>query len=93
MLYEVITPYQIYESAALGADAVLLIVRILEPQQFKDYLALAKELGMDALTEIHSEAELEIAAQAGVKLLGVNNRNLQSFETNVDHSANMASLV
>ncbi|GBC60529.1 indole-3-glycerol phosphate synthase [Desulfonema ishimotonii] len=86
-----ISPYQFYEAAVQGADAVLLIVRILEPEQLRDYLQLAGALGMDALTEVHSEEELETATKAGAKLVGVNNRNLRSFETNVSHSANMAS--
>ena len=88
----IVCPYQLYESAVLGADAVLLIVRILEPEQLKDYLDLAGELGLDVLTEAHSEKELEIAAQAGAKLTGINNRNLKSFETDIQRSADMSAL-
>ena len=87
-----ISPYQFYESAVMGADAVLLIVRILEPEQLKDFMHLAAELNLDTLTEVHSEKELETASKAGAKLVGVNNRNLRSFETNIQRAADMASL-
>lgn len=86
-----ISPYQIYESAELGADAILLIVRILEPVQLKEYLQLAGELKLDVLTEVHSEEELETAAKAGAKLVGVNNRNLKSFETDIQRAEGMVS--
>lgn len=87
-----VSPYQFYEAAAMGADAVLLIVRILEPEQLKDFMQLAADLNLDTLTEVHSEAELETATKAGAKLVGVNNRNLKSFETNIQRAADMASL-
>lgn len=87
-----ISPYQFYESAAMGADAVLLIVRILEPVQLKDFMQLAAELNLDTLTEVHSKAELETAVKAGAKLVGINNRNLGTFETNIQKAADMASL-
>ncbi|MGE0082997.1 MAG: indole-3-glycerol phosphate synthase TrpC [Desulfococcaceae bacterium] len=86
-----ISPYQIYESVVLGADAILLIVRILEPEQLKEYLQLSGELKLDVLTEVHSESELEIADKAGAKLVGVNNRNLKSFETDISRAAAMVS--
>jgi len=85
-----ISAYQLYESSALGADAVLLIVRILSLKQLKDYLLLIRELGMDALVEVHSEKEIEIAALAGARLIGINNRNLNSFETNVNTAVDLA---
>lgn len=88
-----ISSYQIYESAALGADAVLLIVRILEQNQLTDYLNLCRELNIDALVEIHSENDLETATLAGARLIGINNRNLSSFETNIETSIRMASLL
>jgi len=89
----IISSYQIYESAAAGADAILLIVRILEKQQLKDYLDLSKELGMDALVEIHSEKEIENATFAGAKLIGINNRDLSSFDTHIGRAMEMASLL
>lgn len=88
-----ISAYQIYESIVMGADAVLLIVRILSKNQIKDYLALCKELNIDALVEAHSENDLEIASWAGAELIGINNRNLSSFETNIENAVRMASFL
>jgi len=88
-----ISEYQFYESAVLGADAVLLIVRILSQTQLKDYLKLCEELGLDALVEVHSEKEIEAATQAGARLVGINNRNLRSFETNIETAARMVSFL
>ena len=88
-----ISAYQIFESAVMEADAVLLIVRILEHQQLKDYLSLCNELKMDTLVEVHSEADIEKAGLAGARLIGINNRNLQSFETDIDIAIRMKSLL
>jgi indole-3-glycerol phosphate synthase len=88
-----ISSYQIFESAIAGADAILLIVRILDPKQLKDYLDLSNDLHMDALVEIHSEKDIEIATRAGAKLIGINNRNLRSFETDIHTSILMKSLL
>ena len=89
----IISEYQIYEALHIGADAVLLIVRILSPNQLSDYLALSRDLGMDALVEIHSESDLEAASHAGARLIGINNRNLQSFKTDLKTSVRLASLL
>ena len=72
------------DARLMGADAVLLIVAALSDGELRDFLQLAGELGMDALVETHDEAELEHAAAAGARLVGVNQRNLRTFE--VDHS-------
>ena len=88
----IVSSYQIYESAALEADAVLLIVRILSKIQLKSYLSLIRELKMDALVEIHSEEDLEFAANAGARLVGINNRNLSSFETDISTSTRLVSM-
>lgn len=88
-----ISEYQFYESAALGADAALLIVRILSQTQLEDYLKLCKELNLDALVEVHSEKEIEAATRAGARLVGINNRNLRSFETNIETAARMVSFL
>jgi indole-3-glycerol phosphate synthase len=88
-----ISAYQIFESAVMKADAVLLIVRILGQQQLKDYLSLCNELKMDALVEVHSEADIEKACLAGARLIGINNRNLRSFETDIDIAIRMKSLL
>ena len=87
-----ISSYQIYESKIRCADAILLITRILDPDQLKDYLALAKELNLDALVEIHSEKDFETATLSGAKLIGINNRNLSSFETDTNTSTRLISL-
>ncbi len=88
-----ISSYQIYESRVIGADAVLLIVRILSRQQLRDYLHLCDEINIDALVEIHSEKDIETAVWAGAKLIGINNRNLSTFETDIKTAARMASLL
>jgi indole-3-glycerol phosphate synthase len=88
-----ISAYQIFESAAMQADALLLIVRILEQEQLKDYISLCAELQIDALVEIHSEDDLEKATRAGARLIGINNRNLRSFETDMNTSVHMKSLL
>ncbi|HHP7234680.1 MAG TPA: indole-3-glycerol phosphate synthase TrpC [Desulfobacterales bacterium] len=79
----VISEYQIYESAVLGADAVLLIVRILSPAQLSDFLAQCETLQLDTLVEVHSEAELQVALEAGAPLVGINNRDLDTFRTDI----------
>lgn len=86
----IISSYQVYESAVLGADAVLLIVRILSARQLRDYLSLSRELGVDALVEVHSEEEYDIATEAGAVLIGVNNRDLDIFKTDINTSVRLA---
>jgi len=88
-----ISAYQIFESAAMESDAVLLIVRVLDQQQLKDYLSLCDELRMDALVEVHSESDIEKAGLAGARLIGINNRNLQSFETDIETAIRMKSML
>jgi indole-3-glycerol phosphate synthase len=84
-------PYQIYEARAAGADAVLLIAASLEQPLLRDLLSLARDLGLDALVEVHDEAELERAAQLPCGLIGVNNRNLKTGVTDVGTSFNLAA--
>ncbi len=88
-----ISSYQIYESSAIGADAVLLIVRILSARQLSDYLSLCNELDLDALVEINSEADLDAATLAGARLIGINNRNLKSFKTDIQTAIRLKSLL
>ena len=79
--------YQIYESAAAGADAILLIVASLDDTELSDLRCMAEdELGMDALVEVHDERELERAEAIGARLIGVNNRNLHTFEVTLETS-------
>ncbi len=75
--------YHIYEARAMGADAVLLIVNGLDATQLHEYRELAESLGMDALVEAHSLAEAETGIETGAKLVGVNNRNLETFDTDL----------
>jgi len=86
-------PYQIVEARAFGADAVLLIAAMLELQQLRDFAALAKELQMDVLLEVHDEAELELALQTDCELIGVNNRSLRSFVTDLGATERLRPLI
>jgi len=86
-----ISSYQIFESAVIGADAILLIARILNRQQLKDYLMLCRDLNLDALVEIHDETDLENAIWAEAKLIGINNRNLSSFKTDIHTATRLVS--
>ena len=85
-----IDDYQVYESRAMGADAVLLICRILSAPQLEQLLSLAGALGMDALVEIHTEEDLEMARSCGARLIGINNRNLATFDTDIGNAMAMA---
>jgi indole-3-glycerol phosphate synthase len=85
--------YQIYESAAMGADAVLLIVRILDPPQLTDLIGLAANLGLAALVEIYTAVDLSSASRAGARLIGINNRNLRSFDTDLGHTLKFLPLL
>ncbi len=79
-------PYQLFEARAAGADAVLLIVAILGTKELKGLLALSRDLGLAALVEVHSEDELARALDAGAEIIGVNNRDLTTFEVNPEVS-------
>jgi indole-3-glycerol phosphate synthase len=79
-----IDEYQIWESRAAGADAILLIVAILEPRRLGDLLGVAKAAGLAALVETHTAREIDVAAAAGARLLGINNRDLATFDTRIE---------
>ena len=89
----IVSEYQIYEACAAGADAVLLIVRILDAVQLADYVQLCREIGLGALVEIHDMAEIETAVKAGAKRIGINNRDLSSFNTDIGIAARTAALL
>jgi indole-3-glycerol phosphate synthase len=79
----IISTYQIYEAVVLGADAVLLIVRALSPELLRTCLELCRELELGALVEVHDEPELEVASRTGARLIGINNRDLRTFQTDL----------
>lgn len=82
----VVDEYDVWQSRAMGADAILLIVAGLSPLQLKEYRELAEFLGMDALVEAHTKHEAEVALKSGASLVGVNNRNLKTFETDLENT-------
>ena len=88
-----VSPAQIYEAKIIGADAVLLITALLDAGELKEYLAITKSLGLDALTEVHDEAELAAALNAGAEIIGVNNRNLRDFTVDLTTSIRLKKLV
>ncbi|MEY3667835.1 MAG: hypothetical protein RL572_1375 [Pseudomonadota bacterium] len=83
--------YQIAEAGALGADCVLLIVAALAPASLRELADYARQIGIDTLVEVHDARELGIALEAGFDLIGVNNRNLHTFETSLDVTSTLAS--
>lgn len=89
----VVDPYQIYEARALGADAVLLIVRALSDGELLELLELTHSLGMQALVETHSAIEVERALKAGARIVGVNNRDLDTLVTDVRLAPRLRSMV
>ena len=85
--------YQIYESRAMGADAVLLIAACLDDTQMRDFEAIARGLDMAVLVEVHDQSELERALKLKTPLIGINNRNLKTFEVSLDTTLALRSLV
>ena len=88
-----IDPYQFYEARAIGADAVLLIAAILDDVQMHEFYQLAGELGLDALVEVHDEAEMERALKLDAKIIGVNNRNLKDFSIDLQTTERLSRMV
>jgi indole-3-glycerol phosphate synthase len=89
----VIDPYQIVAARAAGADAILLIVRLLDLDRLRSFLALAAELGMAALVETHTEPEILAAVAAGARIIGINNRDLDTMTVSLDTTRRLAGLV
>lgn len=87
-----VNEYMIYEAKLLGAQAVLLICSILSAEQVREYREICDELGISALVEVHTEAEMEAAAAAGARIIGVNNRNLRDFTVDTERSRRMRKL-
>ena len=86
-------PYQVYEARAARADGILLIVAILEPPLLQELLAAAQSLWMQCLVEVHDESELETALSAGAEIIGINNRDLHTFATDLAVTGRLAPLV
>ena len=89
----IIDMYQIYQARSWGADCILLIVAALDPGLMHELEACAHELGMGVLVEVHDGRELDIALKLNTKLLGINNRNLRTFETSLDTTLNLLSRI
>lgn len=88
----IIDPIQIYETRAIGADAILLIVRTLG-NKLKEFISLAQGIGLYPLVEVHTEAELDSALKAGAEIIGINNRNLDTFVTDIDTSIRLRTRI
>lgn len=89
----IIDEYQIYEASAIGANAILLICAILTITQIKEFIKIADSLGLSCLVEAHDEQEVKKAIEAGSRVIGVNNRNLKTFEVDINNSINLRGLV
>ena len=88
-----VSEYMIYEAKTLGAAAVLLICAILPPAQLGEYIEIAHSLGLSALVEAHDENEVRTAVESGARIIGVNNRDLRTFEVDITNSARLRGLV
>jgi indole-3-glycerol phosphate synthase len=86
-------PYQVHEARAYGADAILLIVAMLTPECLKELLDLAAALWMQSLVEVHDEREIEVALDSGAEIVGINNRDLRTFKTDIGTTERLAPLV
>ena len=89
----IIDSYQIFESKALGASAILLITSLLDSIKLKNFIELSFALGMDSLVEIHNETELYRAVRAGADIIGINNRNLADFSVDIRTTARLGALI
>lgn len=89
----ILDPIQIYEAKAIGADAILLIASILSQTQLKEYYQLAKALDLDVLVETHNKKEIELALDVDARIIGINNRNLQTFKTQLGTSKKLKTYI
>ncbi len=88
----IIEEYQVYEAKVIGADAILLIVAILDDDTFRKLYDLAYSLGLDVLCEVHDEEEMKRMIALGVKIIGINNRNLKTFEVSLDTTRRLCTM-
>lgn len=89
----IIDEVQIYEAKILGASAILLITAILDEKTLKNFIQIAEKLGMDALVEVHTREEIQMAVIAGAEIIGINNRNLKTFEVDLDTTIELVKLI
>ena len=89
----IFSPYQVYESRAYGADALLLIVAILEQEQLEGLLSLSHSLGLKCLVEVHNEDEVDRALRSGAKIIGINNRDLTTFDVDINTTRRLRPLL
>ena len=89
----IIDPFQIVESRALGADAILLIASILNPTQINDFLKIAEEFGLDCLVEVHTEEELQQVLRTKAQIIGINNRDLATLTVDINTSFRLRPLI
>jgi indole-3-glycerol phosphate synthase len=89
----VIDPYQIYETRLLGGDALLLIASLLEQGQLREYITLSETLGLAPLVEVHTREELDKALAADAEIIGINNRDLKTFSTDIKTTLELAPLI
>ncbi len=89
----ILDAYQIYESRLHGADALLLIVSALSEANLRDFLNLTHSLGMNAIVEVHDEREVDVALGAGSRIIGINNRNLKTFDVDLDISVRLSKRI
>ncbi|MEA3489574.1 MAG: indole-3-glycerol phosphate synthase TrpC [Candidatus Omnitrophota bacterium] len=89
----IIDEYQVYESAVAGADAILLIAQILTQEELNRYLGISKDLGMDVLVEVHNEEDAEKALNASASIIGINNRDLTTFNIDISTTQRLLRLI
>ena len=89
----ILDEYQVYEARVAGADAILLIVAILESEKLTEFLELSHQLGMKCLVETHNEYECEIAVNSGARVIGINNRDLRTFTVDIETTGRLRQLI
>ncbi len=89
----IVDPYQIYEARAYGADCILLITAIISPEKLAEFLELSHGVKMDCLVEVHNEAELELALSSRARIIGINNRDLNTFKVDMTTTERLKSMI